>query len=112
VAGVYKLGGVGSFDGQSIAASGVGSLDLESGLRLVPGGVAPSSGGFQLTFTTESGRTYYIEYADNLSSDSWQRAGGPLIGTGQAVTWKDAGAMAGGRPGPAGARYYRVRLAP
>jgi len=112
VAGIHPLSGVGSFDGQSIAASGMMSLELEPSLRLVPGGAAPSSGGFQLTFGTESGRTYYIEYADSLSSNSWQRAGGPLTGTGQAVTWKDGGAMAGGRPGLAGARYYRVRLAP
>ena len=112
VAGVYTLGGVGSFDGQSIAASGVMSFELEPSLRLVPGAAALSGGGFQLTFATESGRTYYVEYADSLSSNSWQRAGGPLSGTGQAVTWQEGRAMAGSRPGPAGARYYRVRLAP
>lgn len=112
IAGVYTLSGVGSYDGQSVLTTGSVTIDLESSLRVAPSNLASPGQGFTLSFPTQAGRQYYIEFSDNLTGCPWQVADGPLSGTGQSIHWTDDGTKTGGWPAGSGARFYRVRSSP
>ncbi len=64
---------------------------------------------FQMTFSTQVGKEYYIEFCGGLSGRNWQTAEGPVAGTGQDIQWRDDGSKTGGGPSKAGARFYRIR---
>ncbi len=112
VAGVYRLSGVGSYDGISLGTIGAATIDLASALRLSGLGIGLSGQGLTFTFSTEVGREYYIEFTDNLTQGQWQVVAGPLAGTGQPIQWVDDGSKTGGVPPASGPRFYRVRSSP
>jgi uncharacterized repeat protein (TIGR03803 family) len=58
-----------------------------------------------LTWSTEAGGTYQVQYASDLKSTNWTNLGGPITATGATLTATDSVTSAP-------QRYYRVVLSP
>ncbi|MBX3748364.1 MAG: immunoglobulin domain-containing protein [Verrucomicrobiae bacterium] len=68
-------------------------------------------GTLYLQFLTHSGRTYRVQYKDDLGEPEWRTAPAPIAGTGGWVVWADPGPpVTASSPGPA--RYYRAVQVP
>ncbi len=76
---------------------GPGQSLIESFTRL--------TNGFQIRFTTEAGRTYFLERSPNMLSGSWTNLGA-YTGTGLSVSVVDL------FPGIIPQSFYRIRLSP
>ncbi len=111
VAGVYRLSGVASFDGQDFTTTGATSVDLGPSLALLNAGFTPA-GDFTFTFPTEAGEQYYIECSGSLSRPQWQVVEGPLPGTGRPIRWTDDRINPGGVPPGSVPHFYRVMSSP
>jgi hypothetical protein len=61
-----------------------------------------------LTFPTETGRTYFIQWTTNLNSSPWIEATNVISGTGSTASWTDP--SSGPSPDPRSRRFYRVRM--
>jgi uncharacterized repeat protein (TIGR01451 family) len=68
--------------------------------------IDPNGGGFMLSlsFLTQIGRSYYVEYTDALISPTWTILSGPTPGTGVIVTIPEP--IDPGQP----ARFYRIMI--
>ena len=64
-----------------------------------------SDGWLLLTWSTEPGETYQLQFSSDLSSGNWTNLGGALTATGATL-----GVIDLPRNGPG--RYYRVALLP
>lgn len=62
-----------------------------------------------LTFYTDTGTTYHIQWTTNLGS-AWTEIPTPIPGTGQKASWIDNGTATGQPPGNVGQRFYRLRV--
>jgi probable HAF family extracellular repeat protein len=68
------------------------------------------SGGFLLEFVSQPGRSYEVQYGEDV--ENWKAASPPVSGNGTRVQWVDNGPpKTDSRPG-SGARFYRVVLLP
>jgi hypothetical protein len=73
--------------------------------------VAALSGGpARLGFPSEAGRRYRVQWAREVGGQ-WSEVRSDLLGTGAEIVWMDDGTAIGQAPGPAGRRFYRVRVA-
>jgi hypothetical protein len=63
-------------------------------------GVSPVSGGFDVTFPTQSGRNYQVQSRDDLASGTWTSIGTPISGNGSNRTYTDETSLT--------RRFYRV----
>ncbi len=93
-----------------VADSGAPGQAVDQQFRICVGGVPrittwtfPGAGG-GLTFTTDSGATYRVEYCSDLCQGDWQVLRDNVIGTGNAFSVNDPDA------GTVARRFYRVRL--
>jgi hypothetical protein len=66
---------------------------------------------FLLEFSSEAGRTYYVQYSGNLIV--WKTAQPAITGTGTRVQWIDNGQpKTESAPSTEGKRFYRVIMLP
>jgi alkaline phosphatase D len=72
--------------------------------------VAGPDGGGQVTvtFPTRPGRSYRVEYTDDL--DGWLPASAALPGDGSEKQWTDDGSNTGSLPGATPQRFYRIAV--
>jgi len=81
--------------------AGTDPNDPNSGLRV--GAPATNGGGVTVSWPTEFGASYVVEYSTSLASDVWTQLGGIRIGNGGDLTVSDVNNSTDGR-------FYRVRL--
>jgi hypothetical protein len=62
-----------------------------------------------LTFESERGVVYRVEYADNLMSNDWQTALGGIIAETNTTSWTDDGGFTDTPPSSADSRFYRIK---
>lgn len=82
-----------------------GGTILNLDLRIV----RKSPAGVIVEFLTKKGKTYTIEYSENMST--WTPSLPPVTGTGQRVQWLDQGPPKTASV-PGGSRFYRITNAP
>jgi autotransporter-associated beta strand protein len=68
--------------------------------------VVANENGFRLSFLTQPGYQYQVEYKTNLTDAAWTPLGVPLAGNGSVQAAGDAAASAAG----AGSRFYRLQI--
>lgn len=102
-------GSDGSFYGVTEAdgAGGVGTIFQLAIVRAPPvfQSATPANSALSLTWSTEAGELYQLQFKSGLNSDVWSNLGGPLTATGSTLT-----ATASVTNGPQ--RLYRVVLLP
>jgi len=82
--------------------AGTDPNDPNSGLR-VGNNLGASGSGVTISWPSEAGLTYVLEYSTTLASDNWIQLGGVRTGTGGDLTATDPTVSPNGR-------FYRVRL--
>lgn len=75
------------------------------GFSSISPGTGTASADFVLTLPTLAGRSYRVEWSNNLTSGSWTTLGGTIIGTGSPIEVRDTGVRA-----TAAKRFYRLSL--
>lgn len=65
-----------------------------------------ATGAVTVIFPTSSGRSYRVEYANDLAT--WATGSPSITGDGSQKQWVDDGTVSGGVPGPDGKRFYRI----
>jgi outer membrane protein assembly factor BamB/formylglycine-generating enzyme required for sulfatase activity len=84
--------------------AGTDPTDSASALRVTA--IQPAGSDFQISFTTQAGKLYTVEYSDVLPNPTWPVLTNNVAGTGGTVTIADPGAS--GEP----KRFYRIKLQP
>jgi alpha-D-xyloside xylohydrolase len=69
---------------------------------------AQSGGGFFITWPSQLGIVYRVQWKNSLSDLSWQSITPDFTGTGAALDWTDDGSQTGGFPGDS--RFYRIAV--
>jgi hypothetical protein len=90
-------------DGRSNLAEYLAGTDPNNNASVFTSTVTPIAGGFQITFSAKGGRTYSVQFCDNLGSSAWQNVPGAenlAPASDQTLTVSDAEAV--------GQRFYRV----
>ena len=64
----------------------------------------------QLSFPTEVGRNYRVQWRTNLVTGNWTEILVSIPGTGCDVMWRDDGSLTGQAPALSIRRFYRVRV--
>ena len=87
------------------------SQTREGDLLFVSGERIHNGQSFQLRFGTIAGRTYRVQYSDDMLE--WKTSDAPIIGNGGLVQWIDFGPpRTQSSPGTRPTRYYRLLLQP
>ena len=68
-----------------------------------------TDGAIVLSFASEIGLYYQVQWRSNFATDTWHDAGDPLQGTGGLMSWTDDGTATGEHPSDAPQRFYRIR---
>ena len=102
--------GTGDFDsdGQSDLAeflSGTDPTDAKSQLR-VTGGSTLDESGFTIEWDSTSGKTYQVQYKENLNDPTWFNLGSQIVALGETATRIDPDANTSTN------RFYRVIVVP
>ncbi len=99
-------GSDGSFYGTT-STGGAGGVGTVFRLTIVPEfqAVTLTNSTLSLTWTTEAGATYQLQYASDLSSSNWINLSGPVTATGATLSTTDSLTN-----GPQ--RFYRLMLSP
>jgi hypothetical protein len=63
-----------------------------------------------LSFATQQGRFYTINYRDSLTTGDWMQAGGTIAGTGATYNWSDDGTQTAPAPSTVPQRFYKVGI--
>ncbi len=78
--------------------------------RLVIQGFKQTDENFQVTFKSQGGFVYQIDYRDDLTTGQWKLARRGIVADGTSTTWTDDGSFTGGNLRNIKKRFYRVTV--